>query len=122
MANPQMRESQRAAQLWSLLVLAARNQQILTYSTVHNLTGIATVGVGGCLGPIIHYCRDHKLPWLTVLVVNEETGLPGDAFMEAAKKEYGDKLDIFVLQSRVFAYDWFKTEIPSPSDFERYCS
>jgi hypothetical protein len=114
-----MTESQRAAQLWSLLVLAARNQQVLSYSLVHQLTGMATVGVGGMLGPIIYYCRDHNLPWLTVLVVNEETGLPGDAFMESARRKYGDKLDIHAMQARVFAYDWSKVDAPSVGDFER---
>ena len=119
MTRSQMTEAQRAAQLWSLLVLAARNQQVLSYSLVHRLTGMATVGVGGVLGPIIYYCRNHKLPWLTVLVVNEETGLPGEAFMGAAKREYGEKLDIHAMQDRVFAYDSSKVDAPSVEDLEQ---
>jgi hypothetical protein len=118
MTSRQMTEPQRAMQLWSVLLLAARTQQILSYSTVHQLTGMATVGLGGVLGPVIRYCRGHKLPWLTVLVVNEETGLPGEAFMDAARKEYGDKLDIPAMQSRVFAYDWSRVAMPSIEDFE----
>jgi hypothetical protein len=114
----QMNKSQRSAQLWSLLVFAARNQQVLSYSTVEHLTGIPKVGVGGLLGSITHYCKNRKLPWLTSLVVNEETGLPGEGLMGSAKKEYGDKVDFHGMQSRVFVYDWFKMAAPSTDDFE----
>jgi hypothetical protein len=115
---PQMNKSQRAAQLWSLLVFAARNQQLLSYSAVEHLTGIPKVGVGGLLGSISHYCKNRKLPWLTSLVVNEETGLPGEGLMESAKREYGDKVDFHAMQSRVFIFDWFKDPAPSTEDFD----
>jgi hypothetical protein len=114
-----MKQFQRAAQLWSLLVLAARNQQILSYTTAEHLTGMDRRGIGKYgLGPIFWYCKAHKLPWLTVLVVEEGTGLPGEGFMGEAKKEYGDAASIFQLQSRVFAYDWFKHKAPKQGDFE----
>ncbi len=38
--------------------------------------------------------------------------------MEAAKREYGDRLDVHAMQSRVFIYDWFKLDVPSIEDFE----
>jgi hypothetical protein len=101
-----MKEHERAAQLWPLLVLAARTQQVLSYTTVRRLTGIATVAVGGCLGHILTYCMVKKWPWLPSIVVNEPTGLPGESFMNAARKEYGNELDMFAMRSRVFAYDW----------------
>src|SRR5258708_6977630 len=100
-----MNEYQRAAQLWSLLVLAARTQQILSYSIVQNLTGLPKVGVGGFLSPIQAYCKYHNLPPLTVLVVGEETGLPGEGFTGAA--------DVFAAQARVFVFNWFKDRAPS---------
>ncbi len=115
----QMDKYQRAAQLWSLLVLAARNQQLLSYSTIEHLTGIPKVAVGGMLGTISHYCNNRKLPWLTALVVNEETGLPGEGLIGSAKRKYGDTLDIFAMQSRVFIYDWFKEPAPKTEDFKR---
>lgn len=111
------KEHERAAQLWPLLVLAARNQQILSYSAVRHLTGMATVGVGGCLGHILTYCVARRWPWLPSIVVNEPTGLPGESFMTAARKEYGASLDMFAMRSRVFAFDWFKEKAPTPSDF-----
>ncbi len=114
-----MDQFHRAAQLWSVLLLAARDQKILSYTTARHLTGLATPAVGPIgLGPIFWYCIEHKLPWLTVLVVREETGLPGTGFMNAAKEKFGDPPNIFQLQSRVFVYDWFKNPTPTPHDFE----
>jgi hypothetical protein len=100
----------RAAQLWSVLVLAARTQQILSYRTVEQLTGIPKQGVGQALGPIQAYCKRSQLPPLTSLVVNEEKGLPGAGFTEA--------IDIFGAQARVFVFDWLRRKTPSPEDFK----
>lgn len=102
-----MTKNDRAAQLWSILVLSARNQQILSYAIVERLTGIDRRGLGKILEPIQTYCRRHNLPPLTVLVVKEETGLPGSGFTEAAEGA----------QARVFVFDWFKRKAPSPKDF-----
>ena len=44
--------------------------------------------------------------------------MPGEGFMEEAKREYGDKVDVCAMQSRVFVYDWFKLGVPSTEDFE----
>ena len=114
----QMDKYQRAAQLWSLCALAARNQQLLSYSTVQHLTGLPKVAVGGMLGTISGYCMERKLPWLTSIVVNEETGLPGEGLMKAAKREYGNALNIHAMHARVFIYDWFKEPAPTTKDFE----
>jgi hypothetical protein len=105
-----MSRTQRAMQLWSVLVLAARNQQVLSYSMVEKLTGLPKWTQADFLGVVAAYCIVNKLPPLTVLVVNEETGLPGGKFPGPA--------DIFGGQARVFVYDWFAHGIPSPEDFE----
>jgi hypothetical protein len=114
-----MKEHERAAQLWPLLVLAARYQQILSYTEVRHLTGLAAVKVGPCLGYVLGYCRDNKLPSLSSIVVNEATGLPGENFMKWTRDE---KLNLFEMQSRVFVYDWFKVDVPGPKEFNRYTS
>ena len=64
-------------------------------------------GLGKILEPIQTYYRRHNLPPLTVLVVKEEDGLPGEGFTEAAEGA----------QARVFVFDWFKRKSPSPKDF-----
>jgi hypothetical protein len=104
-----MTTNERAAQLWSVLVLAARTQQILSYAMVDNLTGIPKQGVGKILAPVQSYCKKNKLPPLTSIVVSEADGLPSEGFTEAK--------DIFGAQARVFVYDWFNHKAPSPEDF-----
>jgi len=74
---------------------------------VERLTGIDKRGLGRVLEPIQAYCKRNKLPPLTILVVKEQTGFPGDGFTEAAE---GGK-------ARVFVFDWFKRPAPSPEDF-----
>lgn len=108
-----MTAHERAAQLWPLLVFAARTQQILSYSMVEKMTGIPRPAVGGFLGPIQDYCKHNDLPPLTALVVNEEQGLPGEGFVGA------DLKDIFKAQARVFVFDWFKNRPPSPEELKK---
>lgn len=115
----QMDKYQRAAQLWSLLVFAAQHQLLLSYSDIEHLTGIPRVGVGKILGPITHYCQNRELPWLTFIVINEENGKPGEGPLPGARRKYGDALDLHVMQSRVFVYDWFKHPAPKTEDFKR---
>ncbi len=105
-----MTKHDRAAQFWSLLVLAARTQHVLSYDVMERLTGIPRRAVGDFLGPIQEYCKRNDLPPLTSLVVNEKTGLPSEGFTEAT--------DIFGAQARVFVYDWLGRKPPSPEDFK----
>lgn len=105
-----MTKQDRAAQFWSILVLAARQQKILSYDLMSRLTGIPRPGIGEFLGPVQEYCKRNKLPPLTALVVNEKDGLPSHGFTEAK--------DIFGAQARVFVYDWLGSKAPSPDDFK----
>jgi hypothetical protein len=106
-----MNVSERAAQIWSVLALAAHNRQVLTYNMVAQVTGIARVGLGQCLEPIQSYCIVHDLHPLTILVVSEKTGMPGVGFIAAQ--------DIPRAQQEVFKYDWLAHGGPAPEDFER---
>jgi len=101
--------NERASQLWSILALAAHNRQVLTYSIVARLTGIARVGLGQCLEPIQSYCLVKELGPLTLLVVSEKTGMPGVGFIAAQ--------DILRAQQVVFGYDWIAHGGPSPENF-----
>src|SRR5258708_25374870 len=106
-----MNNYERALQGWSILALAARNQQILSYRTVEELTGVPRVGVGQFLGPIQSYCRRNNLPPLTAIVVAEETGLPREGFTAAT--------DIPAAQARVFVFDWLSRGAPSVAELEQ---
>jgi hypothetical protein len=109
----QMTQPEQAVLLWPLLALAARNQQILSYSDVQGFTGIVQHGLGQSLGLIHHYCEQQHFPRLNLIVVNRETGLPGEG---VPGKEMTPE-QIFVEQARVFVFDWSSKEKPRANDF-----
>ena len=106
-----MTRYERAAQLWSVLALAARQQQILSYDVAGKLTGLPRQAVGDNLAPIQDYCLQNGLPAMTSLVVSEETGLPSEGFVAAQ--------NVLPAQTRVFVFDWLARPTPTPEDFER---
>lgn len=95
-----MRTAERACQIWSVLALAARNRQTITYSDLGKLIGVPAAGLGGLLEPIQSYCLLEKLPPLTVLVVRADSGLPGSGFTGASAGDFGRAL------AATFATDW----------------
>jgi len=98
---------ERAAQIWSILGLAASNRQILTYGIVGKLMGVPQQGLGRMLEPVQSYCILNRLPPLTILVVSETTGKPGAGFVAAE--------DIPKTQLDVFNFDWISHGAP-PAD------
>jgi hypothetical protein len=100
-----MKREQRAQQLWSLLVLAASNHQILTYDLVAKLVGTVRPSLGDFLRPIQQYCTENNLPPLTVLVVSAKSGTPGEGFIADA--------DVPKAQILVFEYDWLAMKAPT---------
>ena|SRR5215813_5997590 len=113
MEKQQLTQAEQAMLLWPMLLLAARNQEILSYARVASLTGIAQQGLGQPLGLIHDYCKRKHLPYLNCLVVSRETGLPGEAFPED-----WEPARVLVEQSKVFVFDWAGNEKPRPHDFE----
>jgi len=96
-----------------LLVVAAKERKSYTYGDIANILGMGGAGVlAQFLGPIMWYCdnQEPKLPPLTVLVVNQVTGLPGEGLttLENVNED----------RERVFAYDWFSIEPPETKHFE----
>lgn len=108
-----MRREERAQQLWSLLGLAASNRQILSYGIVAKLTGVPPPSVGDFLRPIQQFCIENDLPALTSIVVQEESGLPGEGFIAAE--------DVPAAQAEVFRHSWLETPAPSAEQlFDSY--
>ena len=105
-----MMRSEWAARIWPLLTYAARNRQTVTYGVLAKHVGQMPPALGQCLEPIQSYCLLKRLPPLSILVVNQETGVPGSGFVAAQ--------DIPGKQAEVFDHDWLKTPVPSPSDLE----
>jgi hypothetical protein len=103
-----MNREQRAAQLWSVLAVAATNRQIMTYELVGRITGLPPASIGDFLRPIQQYCIEKKLPPLTVLVVGKQDATPGVGFLGAD--------DVPSAQLRVFEYGWTGMQAPGESD------
>lgn len=100
-----MRREERAQQLWSILVLAARNRQVLTYEIVAQACGVPPPSIGDFLRPIQQYCSEENLPPLTSIIVNKISGLPGEGFIGAE--------NVPLAQIQTFGIDWLS--IPAPS-------
>ncbi len=100
-----MTREERAQQLWSILVLAARNRQVLTYEIVAQACGVPAPSVGDFLRPIQQFCSENHLPPLTSIIVNKTTGLPGDGFIAAE--------DVPRAQLQTFAKHWVEQLAPS---------
>ena len=95
----------RAVQIWLILIGAAYSRQILTYRILANLLSYKGAGVlADTLGHIMFYCREEGLPPLTVLVVNQETGLPGEGLTET---------DLNADRERVFNFNWYDVVPPT---------
>lgn len=101
-----MKREERAQQLWSILVLAARSRQLLTYEMVATACGVPSPSVGDFLRPVQQYCAERSLPALTSIIVNKNSGVPGDGFIAAH--------DVPRAQSDVFAKDWLAETAPTP--------
>ena len=106
-----MTRYQRSSQIWSLLVCAAKERKSYTYGNIADTLGFGGAGtLAQFLGPIMWLCEDNGWPPLTVLVVNQGTGLPGDGLstLENVNED----------RERVFTYDWFSLTPPQNVDFE----
>lgn len=107
-----MTAPQRALQIWSVLVLAAMKQSILSYSKLSGLTGLPAQSLGSLLGRVAWFCERKHFPPLTVIVVNGPTGRPGDEYPGS-----DDPLKILSDQNRVFVFDWVGKGAPKEQDF-----
>jgi len=104
-----MKTSERATQIWPLLVQAALNRQTLTYERLAQLITMSPAGLGQLLEPIQSYCLLNELPPLTILVVSKKSGVPGVGFIAAQ--------DIPRQQAVVFEYSWLDRRCPTPEEF-----
>lgn len=108
-----MTQHEQAASIWPVLAFAARMQRFLTYSDVEGLTGIPRYGQNNALFLIFSYCNKREYPLLNSIVVNQDTGFPGD---EHPKKMTSEQY--LVERAKVFAFNWTTKDKPSAADFE----
>ena len=96
---------QRAQQFWSVLAFAAREQKVVSYSLLSQITEFPETA-DSVLHYIYCYCKQHHLPPLNVIVIDPASGRPGDEFLR-------DVRNLSAQQSRVFLYDWLNHPVPS---------
>ena len=105
--------SQRASQIWAVLAWAAKNRQSLTYDHLSKLIGVPRAGLGKLLEPIQSYCLLENLPPLTILVVQQESGVPGTGFTGTNAAEYAKAY------MEVYKFDWLEHGNPKPKKLEQ---
>ena len=107
-----MTRSERALQIWQVLLGLAHNRQTITYETLAELIGMGNISIGlnQPLTLLMNYCQQNNLPPLTILVVQKHSGIPGQGLttIEDLNKDRED----------VFNYDWFKLKPLQFSDLE----
>jgi len=108
-----MTKSERACQIWGILAWAAKNRQSITYGHLSKLIGVPAAGLGQLLEPIQSFCILEKLPPLTILVVQQDSGLPGSGFAGAKASEFAKA------QMEVFELDWLNYGNPQPEKLEQ---
>jgi hypothetical protein len=114
MEKQRLTQAEQAVLLWPMLALAAATQQIVSYRAVEGFTGIARQGLNQALDLIHGYCKKRGWPLLNVLVISQETGLPGEGFPEKM-----EPVQMVVEQSKVFVFDWSGHDKPRPNDLEK---
>ena len=97
---------QRAQQFWPVLVLAAREQKLISRNVLSQITGFYE-RPEAVLHCIYRYCRQQGLPPLNAIVIDPVTGQPGDECPGVLR-------DLGAHQARVFLHDWL--DHPGPSE------
>lgn len=102
----------RALQIYLILIGAASRRETLTYGELGPMLGHERGGafLAQQLGPLMAWCQQNGLPALTTLVVNKETGIPGDGLTAVRARDFPAE------QQRVFDYDWYSLFPPSIDD------
>ena len=109
-----MTKYDRAMQIWVLLACAAKDRTLYTYHGLGWRLGMKKAAgvMAQFLGPIMRYCEHHGLPPLTILVINQASGQPGDGLITVDPDKAGDA------RKKVFEYDWLNEPPPQVKDLE----
>lgn len=103
-------QEDRACQIWQILVGCARRRETKTYQELAALLGHRQPKVlAKQLGRIMYYCSQNDLPPLTVLIVNKNSGKPGDGLALTA--------DRGKLRERVYQYAWYDVVPPTVEQY-----
>ena len=101
--------SERAVQIWQVLVSAAFYRQTLTYTLLAERIGIDASELAQPLGMVTRYCSMKQLPPLSVVVVRSDAGTPASDLTWAT--------DIDFAREAVYQLAWYKLRPPAAQDF-----
>jgi hypothetical protein len=108
----------RALQIYLILIGVAQRRETITYGTLAAMLGYGTEEHPGGgvmaqrLGPIMEWCQRNRLPALTAVVVNKDSGIPGDGLITVS----GDAFT--AAQQKVYKFDWYSIYPPTPKELE----
>ena len=101
----------RGLQIWLILIGKASNRQTLTYGQLSELLGFEGAGtLAGMLGHVVYYCQQNDLPPLTALVVNQNSGRPGEGYP-------GTDPDLD--REAIFSFDWYGIYPPTVDELSK---
>ena len=98
-----MKRTERAMQIWQILLGAAHNRQTLTYGQIATHLSLGGAGILSQTLDMIHqYCVSQDLPSITCLVVNQESGIPGAGYDPA-----GGEGALHAIRDDVYRTNWY---------------
>ena len=108
----------QAQQVWLVLVAHVMHlpKETITYGELAEkmkMSRLAGRTLNIPLGIVGEYCRVNNLPTLNSIVVNQETGVPGDHVVVRNGRTYKDE------QDEVAETDWFNYRVPTTGTFRR---
>ncbi|WNM57892.1 hypothetical protein [Candidatus Nitrospira allomarina] len=113
----------QAQQIWMVLVAfvmfgeeGRTKRKTITYgklATKMGQDGRAGHVLGRQLGIIGEYCKSNDLPPLNVIVVTQETGIPGDEVVLHPGRSVRQE------QAAVCRENWFNIRVPTPGTFRQ---
>jgi hypothetical protein len=105
-----MRISERATQVWPVLLFAAFHRQTTEYETLSRLIGVPEKEILSLLLPVQRYCLARGIPDLTTIVTADLSGEPAVSAADARAARIA-----------VFHYPWLSEATPTAADFEPFC-
>lgn len=100
----------RAYQLWLILIGLAMRRETVTYKSLAKQIAIGVeIALGEPLKHIACWCKQNQLSALTVLVVKEEKGVPGDWLVVQ---------NVDAEREAVFNTDWYSIIPPTPEELD----
>ena len=105
----------RAWEIWPILVDKASRRETITYGELAEwirMPGRAR-SMRVYLNPIMCYCVNRGLPALTAVVVNQDTGRPGEGLITVNQENIDAEWE------SVFRYDWRGEYQPTPEELKR---